>query len=189
MIKWPKKSWDQHVKKIEENPELLQQGLIKVNQPSQQEGNLKYQATMYMPTRLESIRQTRATRAANQQTLEVRRASTGIYLKFPNISKTSVKRPSVVHHLACSLNLGAQVKVKIGLILQQVMQGQDGRKANFSELDGVRIQLQFKDTSNATPQETVACPEVLQCLKEMPLHQQRKRDWVTLHTLHLTWVQ
>ena len=28
---WPKKSLDRHVKKIEEDPELLQQGIIKVN--------------------------------------------------------------------------------------------------------------------------------------------------------------
>ena len=62
-------------------------------------------------------------------------------------------RPSVVHHLACSLILGAQVKVKIGLIPQQARLSKDGRKANVGELDGVRIQLQFKDASYVMPQE------------------------------------
>ena len=111
---------------------------------------------------LGSIRWTRATRATNQQALEVWRASTGIYLKFPNISRTSFMRPSVVCHLACSPNLGAQVKVEIRLTSQQARQSEDGRKANIGEPDRVQIQLQFKDTAFATPKQTVASPEVLQ---------------------------
>ena len=118
MTDQPNKSLDQHFKKKEEILELLQQGISKVNQASQQEGTLEDQATMYVPTRLGSIkqlgsiRQTRATRAANQWTLEVQRVSKGIYLKFPNISKIFFVRPLVVCHLACSMNLGAQPKLK-----------------------------------------------------------------------------
>ena len=38
MIEWLKKSLNQHVERSEETPELLQQGIGKVNQASQQEG-------------------------------------------------------------------------------------------------------------------------------------------------------
>ena len=43
---WLTKSLDHYVKKKEENPELLQQGIIEVNQASQQEGTLEDHATM-----------------------------------------------------------------------------------------------------------------------------------------------
>ena len=92
----------------------------------------------------------------------------------------------MVCHLACSPNLGAQVKAKIGLTSQQARQSEDRRQVNVGELDGVWIQLQFKDAADAMPQETVANLEVLQRLKETLLHPQRKRDGVTPHTLHLS---
>ena len=108
-------------------------------------------------------------RATNQQTLEVQGVSKGIYLKFPNISKIFFVKPLVVHNLSCNLNLGAQFNFKTGLILQKVMQGEDRRKTNFSELDGIRIQLQFKNVSHVMLCETLTDPEFLQCLKGNPL--------------------
>ena len=88
-------------------------------------------------------------RTANQQILEVQGVSKGIYLKLPNISKIFFMKPLVVHDLSCNINLGAQFNFETGLIPQKVMQDKDGRRTNFSELDGVRIQLHSKDVSHA----------------------------------------
>ena len=56
MSELPKKLLNQHVEKIEENPELLQQGIIEVNQASQQEGTLEDHSTLYVPVRLGRIK-------------------------------------------------------------------------------------------------------------------------------------
>ena len=66
---------------------------------------------------------------------------------------------------SCNLNLDAQFNFKTRFIQKKVMQGEDGRKTNFSELDGIRIQLQSKNVSNAMLQENLANPKFLRCLK------------------------
>ena len=87
-------------------------------------------------------------RTANQQILEVQGVSKGIYLKLPNIAKLFFMKPLVVHNLSCDINLGAQFNFETGFIPQKVMQDKDGRRTNFSELDGVQIPLHSKDVSH-----------------------------------------
>ena len=101
-------------------------------------------------------------RAANKQALEIQGVSKGIYLRFPNVAKTLFVNPLVVKNLSCKLNLGAQFNLKTGLIPQWVISGENGKKTNFSKLDGIRIRLQFQDVSNRTLQRTVGDPEFLQ---------------------------
>ena len=48
-------------------------------------------------------------------------------------------KPLVVQNLSCNLNLGVQFNFKTGLIPQKVVKGKDGKKTNFSELDGIWI--------------------------------------------------
>ena len=67
-------------------------------------------------------------RAANKQALEIRGVSKGIYLRFPNITKTFFMKPLVVKNLSCNLDLGTQFNFKTGLIPQKVVQGKDGKK-------------------------------------------------------------
>ena len=73
-----------------------------------------------------------------------------IYLRFPNVAKTFFVKPLVVKNLSCKLNLGAQFNFKTGLIPQRVISGVNRKKKNFSELDSIRIRLQFQDDSNRT---------------------------------------
>ena len=127
---------------------------------------------MYVPTRLGSIRQTRATRAANQQTREAQRVSEGMYLKLPNIARIAWVRPAVVCHRACSLDPDARVKVKHGFTPQQAWPREDGREVNARELNDVRRQLQSKDMAGARLQETVTSLEALQQAKETLLYPQ-----------------
>ena len=47
-------------------------------------------------------------RAANKQSLEIQGVSKGIYVRFPNVTKTFFVKPLVVKNLSCKLNLGAQ---------------------------------------------------------------------------------
>ena len=75
-------------------------------------------------------------------------------------------KPLVVRNMSCHLNLGAQFNFKTGLIPQTVKQGADGKKVNFSELDGIQVRLQFQDVSNATLQRTIGDPEFLPLLKK-----------------------
>ena len=72
-------------------------------------------------------------RVANKQSLEIQGVSKGIYLKFPNITKTFFVKPLVVKNLSCKLNLGAQFNYKTEFIPQRVISGHNGRKTNFSE--------------------------------------------------------
>ena len=97
----------------------------------------------------------------------------GIYLKFPYVAQTFIVKLLVVKNLSCKLNLGAHFNYKTGLIPQRVRSGENGRKTNFSELDGIRLHLQFQDVSNKTRQRTVGNPEFLQWLKREPLQQCR----------------
>ena len=76
--------------------------------------------------------------------------SKGIYLKFFNVAKTFFVKLLVVKNLSCKLNLGAQFNYKTGLIPQQVISGKNGKKTNFSNLDSIRIRLQFQDVLNKT---------------------------------------
>ena len=82
-------------------------------------------------------------RATNKQVLEMQGVSRGIYLRFPNIAKTFFVKLLVVQNLSCNLNLGAQFNFKTGIVPQRVIQGEDGQKTNFSELDSIWIRLQF----------------------------------------------
>ena len=97
--------------------------------------------------------------------------SKGIYLRFPNVAKTFFVKPLVVKNLSCKLNLGAQFNFKTGLIPQRVISGENGKKTNFSEINGIRICLQFQDVLNKTLRRTVGDPEFLQWLKREPLQQ------------------
>ena len=112
--------------------------------------------------------------------------SKGIYLRFPNVAKTFFVKPLVVKNLSCKLNLGAQFNLRTGLIPQWVISGENGKKTNFSKLDGIRIRLQFQDVSNRTLRRTVGDLEFLQWLKMEPLQQCRGVELVMPHTLHLT---
>ena len=107
-------------------------------------------------------------------------------MKFPNVTKMFFMKPLVVKNLSCKLNLGTQFNYKTGFIPQRVIAGEGGRKTNFSELDGVRIRLQFQDVPNGTLQKTVGDPEFLQWLKREPLEQRRGIEYVLPHTLHIT---
>ena len=57
--------------------------------------------------------------------------------------KVFLVKPLVVKNLSCNLNLGAQFNYQTGFVSQKVIQSQSGRKINCSELDRVRIRLQF----------------------------------------------
>ena len=46
-------------------------------------------------------------RVANKQSLEIQGVSKGIYIRFPNVTKTIFVKPLVVKNLSCKLNLGA----------------------------------------------------------------------------------
>ena len=99
--------------------------------------------------------------AANKQVLEIQGVSKGIYLRFPNVGKTFFVKPLVVKNLSCELNLGTQFNFKTGLKPQRVMSGENGKKTNFSKLDGIRIRLQFQDVSNKTLQRMLGDPKFL----------------------------
>ena len=58
-------------------------------------------------------------RVANKQSLEIQGVSKGIYLKFPNVTKTFFVKPLVVKNLSCKLNLGAQFNYKMGFYCRE----------------------------------------------------------------------
>ena len=76
--------------------------------------------------------------AAVKQALEIREVSKGIYKRFPNIANKFSAKPLVVQKLPCKLDLDAQLNSKTGLTLQMVIQVEDRKKTNFSELNGTR---------------------------------------------------
>ena len=78
-------------------------------------------------------------RAANKQSLEIQGVSKGIYIRFPNVSKTFFVKPLIVKNLSCKLNLGAQFNHQTGFIPQKVIADSTGKKTNFSELDVIHI--------------------------------------------------
>ena len=78
-------------------------------------------------------------RVANKQSLEIQGVSKGIYVRFPNVTKTFFVKPLVVKNLSCKLNLGAQFNYQTGFLPQRVISGNTGKKTNFSKLDGIRI--------------------------------------------------
>ena len=96
--------------------------------------------------------------AGSKPSLEILGNSRGIYLRFPNIKKMFLVKPLVVKNLSCNLNLGAQFNYQTGFVPEKVIQSQSGRKINCSELDGVRIRLQFKEASNKTLRRTINNP-------------------------------
>ena len=77
---------------------------------------------------------------------------------------------------------------------EKVVQDQNGKKKNVSELGGVKIQLQFQDISNKTLRHTIEDPEFLWWLGQEPAQQRRGVDrvyphaWVLPYTLHLAGV-
>ena len=97
-------------------------------------------------------------RAANRQAMDVKGVSKGIYIHFPNITRTFLVKPLVVQNLPCDINLGAQFNFVTGLTPQKVVQDRNGRRSNFCELEGVKIQLQFQDVSNETLRHTIENP-------------------------------
>ena len=50
---------------------------------------------------------------------------------------------------------------KTGLIPQRIIQGDNGKKTNFIELDGIQIRFQFQEVSNETLRRTVGDLEFL----------------------------
>ena len=100
-------------------------------------------------------------KAANRQSMDVKGVCKGMYIRFPNITKTFLVKPLVVQNLPCDINLGAQFNFVTGLTPQKVVQDQNGKKKNVSELGGVKIQLQFQDVSNETLRHTIEDPEFL----------------------------
>ena len=98
-------------------------------------------------------------RSANKQSLEIQGVSKGIYIRFPNISKTFFVKPLIVKNLSCKLNLGAQFNHQTGFIPQKVISGSAGNKTNFCELDGIRIRLHFQDMTNRTLRSMVGDSE------------------------------
>ena len=98
-------------------------------------------------------------RAANKQSMEIRGVSQGIYIRFPKVSKTFFVKPLIIKNLSCKLNLGAQFNHQTGFIPQKVTMDKEGRKTNFSELDGIRIRLHFQDVTNRMLQSMVGDSE------------------------------
>ena len=47
-------------------------------------------------------------KSANRQSMDVKGVSKGMYICFPNITKTFLVKPLVVQNLPCDINLGAQ---------------------------------------------------------------------------------
>ena len=58
--------------------------------------------------------------AAVKQTLEIREASNGTYIRFPNMAKKFSVKPSVVQKSPFKLDLDAQLSSKPGLTLQMM---------------------------------------------------------------------
>ena len=111
----------------------------------------------------------------------MRGVSKVMYVQFPNITKTFLVKPLVVQNLLCDINLGAQFNFVTGLTPQKVVQDQNGRNNNVSELGGVKIQLQFQDVSNETLRYTIEDPEFLWWLEWEPAQQRRGVDRVYPH--------
>ena len=94
----------------------------------QQEGTLGDHSALYVPIRwgnvkrLGSVRQTWATSMNNQLTREVQRASKGLYVKLPNITKIAWVTWATIHNKACSLGPDAQVRVRLGPVRQLAKQ-------------------------------------------------------------------
>ena len=124
-------------------------------------------------------------RAANKQSLEIQGVSKGIYLRFPNVSKTFFVKPLIVKNLSCKLNLGAQFNHQTGFIPQKVMTDSSGKKTNFSELDGIRIHLHFQDVTNRTLRSLVGDSEFVLRLQMEPPEQRRGVENSLPHTLHV----
>ena len=100
-------------------------------------------------------------KAANRQSMDVRGVSKGMYIRFPNITRTFLVKPLVVQNLPCDINLGVQFNFVTGLTPLKVVYDQEGRKKNVSKLGGMEVQLQFQDASNETLRNTIEDPEFL----------------------------
>ena len=48
-------------------------------------------------------------KATNRQLMDVRGVSKGMYIRFPNITRTFLVKPLVVQNLPCDINLEAQL--------------------------------------------------------------------------------
>ena len=115
-------------------------------------------------------------KAANRQSMDIRGVSKGMYIQFPNITRTFLVKPLVVQNLPCDINLGAQFNFVMGLTPQKVVYDQEGRKKNVSKLGRTEIQLQFQDASNETLRNTIEDPEFLWWLEREPAQQRRGVD-------------
>ena len=115
-------------------------------------------------------------KATNRQSMNVKGVYKGMYILFPNITKTFLVKLLVVQNLPCDINLGAQFNFVTGLIPQKVIQDQNGKKKNVSEIGEVKIQLQFQDVSNKTLRHTIEDPEFLWWLGQEPAQQRRRVD-------------
>ena len=80
-------------------------------------------------------------KAANRKSVDLKGVSRGMYICFPNITRTFLVKPLVVQNLPCNINLEAQFNFVTGLIPQKVVQNRNGKKKNVSELGRVKIQL------------------------------------------------
>ena len=67
-------------------------------------------------------------RAANRQAMDVRGVSKGIYISFPNITRTFLVKPLVVQNLPCDINMGAQFNFVMDLTPQKVVQDKNGKR-------------------------------------------------------------
>ena len=122
-------------------------------------------------------------RAANKQSLEIQGVSKGIYIRFPNVRKTFFVKPLIVKNLSCKLNLGAQFNHQTGFIPQKVQVDGNGKKTNYSELDGIRIRLHFQDVTNRTLQCFVGDSEFVSWKRALYYNKERKRPRYSLGTI------
>ena len=60
-------------------------------------------------------------KAANRQSMDVRCVSKGMYIRFPNITKTFLVMPLMIQNLLCDINLGAQFNFVTCLTPQKVV--------------------------------------------------------------------
>ena len=85
---------------------------------------------------------------------------------FPNIAKRFFIKHPVVHNFSCHLNLGAQFNFNTGFVPKIVEPVADDKRVNFSELEGIWIQLQFHDVTYTTLQWTIKDHEFFQLLQK-----------------------
>ena len=155
-VKRPPQNVTQGVEAIQNLIELTDTGLEEA--PSEDWSTFMNALKIVKVDRMRDPLQGKA-RVANKQSLEIQGVSKGIYKRIPNVSKTFFVKPLIVKNLSCKLNFGAQFNYQTGFIPQKVISYSTSKKTNFSELDGIRIRLQFQDVTNRTLQSMVGDSE------------------------------